>query len=921
MLQVLSDRYRIEREIGSGGMATVYLAEDLRHRREVALKVLHPDLAAAIGTERFLAEITTTATLQHPGILPLFDSGVADGLVYYVMPYVRGESLRARLDREGPLPIDEAIRIAAAVADALDYAHGQGIIHRDIKPENILLSAPAAHSGEGRGAHAFVADFGVALAVTRAGGERLTQTGLAVGTVPYMSPEQAMAERSLDARSDVFSLGTVCYEMLAGELPFAAPTAQAVVSRLLADDPRPVSALRKSVSPSLEAAVHKALEKNPADRWRSAREFAHALTQAEVQPSVAARSGETAVARPRRNMAGVAGALVLGALLGAGALAAWSPRAAASDDAAATPRRWAIALPDSSPFAPTVDEYAAPGAGIAISPDGRLVAYVGRNGTATGLQLARLDDGTVTPLAGTEGARLPAFSPDGRWLAFIARGELRKLAVDGGAIVRLGPVEAPTGLLWMTDERLLVSRNAIGPGTIAASGGRFEPLGALAQAPSFIHAQLLPDGTRFLGTTAYGELGVISQETGAVRFLTSVGGSDPARAEFGNALRGRNPRYLASGHLLYSSGSSLMAVPFDVKTLRATGKPTPVASDLRAEGGPGEAHYAVSDEGTLVYASGVDGSNGSLVWVDDRGAVTDTLLPGVGALLAMRLSRDGRALALSARLENGAAETRVVDLTRRVEDRARLNGEFAVASWTGDGRGLLGSYVPDTVEGRACCFVGAELDAATLSLRVPPAPAGYDVMIAFDESRDGTLRCEDAVRRPAAGGAAADGEQVLLLRAVAGGAPPREVAAGVQGDCAFSPDGRWIAFTNRNGLFVTRATPDTSARATKIAPGATSQVRWMPNGSALVYRVGRTLERVTVRTAGDAIEASEPRVLFQHDGLFTTWDVWGMGWDVGPDGRLLVWRAPAPSAAPVLRAITQLPAFVAQRVGTPASRR
>ena len=206
LTSALADRYRIERELGQGGMATVYLAHDLKHDRDVAIKVLHPELAAALGGDRFLSEIKTTAKLQHPHILPLLDSGEADGLLYYVMPFVAGESLRARLDRETQLPIDEAVRIAREVADALGHAHAQGIVHRDIKPENILLQ-------EG---HALVADFGIALAVTAAGGPRMTQTGLSLGTPGYMSPEQAMGEKTLDSRADIYALGAVTYEMLTG---------------------------------------------------------------------------------------------------------------------------------------------------------------------------------------------------------------------------------------------------------------------------------------------------------------------------------------------------------------------------------------------------------------------------------------------------------------------------------------------------------------------------------------------------------------------------------------------------------------------------------------------------------------------------------------------------------------------------------
>ena len=205
----LADRYRVERELGAGGMATVYLAEDIKHKRKVALKVLKPELAAVLGADRFVQEITTTAALQHPHILPLFDSGTADGFLYYVMPYIEGETLRGKLDRETQLGIDEAVRITKDVASALHYAHTHGVIHRDIKPENILL-----HDGR-----PMVADFGIALAVSAAAGGRMTETGLSLGTPHYMSPEQATAEKDISARSVVYSLASVLYEMLAGQPP------------------------------------------------------------------------------------------------------------------------------------------------------------------------------------------------------------------------------------------------------------------------------------------------------------------------------------------------------------------------------------------------------------------------------------------------------------------------------------------------------------------------------------------------------------------------------------------------------------------------------------------------------------------------------------------------------------------------------
>ena len=265
----LADRYTIELELGQGGMATVYLALDVKHQREVAVKVLRPELAAVLGAERFLAEIKVTANLQHPNLLPLFDSGAAGGFLYYVMPYVAGETLRARLERERQLPVDETVRLVTLLANALDYAHARGVIHRDLKPENILLQA----------GQPVIADFGIALAVAQAGGSRITETGLSLGTPHYMSPEQAAGDRALDARSDQYALGAVTYEMLSGEPPHTGPTAQAILARLMTEKPRSLRATRPGVPWAVDVAVGRALGKPPADRFPTCGAFAGALVR------------------------------------------------------------------------------------------------------------------------------------------------------------------------------------------------------------------------------------------------------------------------------------------------------------------------------------------------------------------------------------------------------------------------------------------------------------------------------------------------------------------------------------------------------------------------------------------------------------------------------------------------------------------
>ena len=408
----LADRYTIERELGQGGMATVYLAEDLKHHRKVAVKVLREDLAASLGASRFLREIEIAAQLQHPHILPLLDSGEADGFLYYVMPFVTGQSLRERIAREGELPVHEAVRLITQVVDALSAAHEHGVVHRDIKPDNVMLS----------GRHALVTDFGVAKAVSESTGRNtITTLGVAVGTPTYMSPEQAAADPHVDHRSDIYAVGVMAYELLAGRPPFTGATPQQVLAAHVTEAPDPLIKRRPGISPALNDAIMRCLEKRPADRWQTAGELLHAL-----EPMATPTGGVTptdtrpiaAVARPktRRWIAvGAAGVVVVAAAA------------------------WFLLRPSAPPtlaLGQATRVTADPGLEIqpSLSPDGKLVAYAAGNSVRMRVFVRPVAGGRTIPLTDdtTSVQSEPKFSPDGASVLFLSGGGVQVAPALGG---------------------------------------------------------------------------------------------------------------------------------------------------------------------------------------------------------------------------------------------------------------------------------------------------------------------------------------------------------------------------------------------------------------------------------------------------------------------------------------------------------
>ncbi len=872
----LSDRYTIERELGAGGMATVYLAHDVKHDRKVALKVLKPELAAVVGADRFLAEIRTTANLQHPHILPLFDSGEADGFLYFVMPYVEGESLRDRLDREGELPIDEAVNIANAVASALDYAHRHGVIHRDIKPANILL-----HDGQ-----PLVADFGIALAVSAAGGGRLTETGLSLGTPYYMSPEQAVGDRVLDARSDVYSLGCVLYEMLTGEPPFSGGSAQAVLSRILTADPVRPTAIRRAIPAHVEAAVLRALERRPADRFTDAAQLADAVTGRI--PLRVAPDRTTARTQRRTQLAMIGMALVTIASLSWGVRATWFNPGPAPDSA-----RWDIVLPDAAPLA-----LAGPGlfgiwkTALAVSPDGRTLAWVAPAGETTRLWVRPAGD-SARALPSTDGGYFPVFSPDGQWIAYVTGGRLMKISASGGAPVPLhenvGFVE---GMAWSGDGRILLTLG-VGLGWVPASGGVIEPFAITPAMPltRFGDFSALPGEEWVLGSMMVtGQIAVLSLETGSLLAVTLDGTVPVDSVDWTRALVGAAPRY-ASGYITYLSNGDgvLMAAPFDVRSRRLIGQPFPVLDDVRRESPLRYGQYAISANGTLFYAPGRNEEYGRLAIANRNGAV-DTLDFPRAQYHGVRLAPDGSRIAAFEWPETVAgAVMKVMDLRSGGIERLPLEPgyHYATGDWTPGGDTLaIKRYSAVTSQGLGFLFyrpsdrtvldVTREQNIGFMSFL--PDGSGYvwDTLGALINFT--SLATQQTTTGPALGWSP-----------------------------SVSRAGNAIAFIGQDGpLGVTRFPPEPNWTPV-VVDGSPNQPEWGPGGK-LIYRDIRTFKEIDVTITASAIEGSLPRIIAR--GPFT--HVFHTSYDVTADDRLLVVLGSGDMAAPRLRVITRFDREIAR---------
>jgi Tol biopolymer transport system component/tRNA A-37 threonylcarbamoyl transferase component Bud32 len=807
----------IERELGSGGMATVYLAHDRKHERKIAIKILHAELAAALGAERFLREIRVTANLQHPHILGLIDSGVIGegagelkGRPYYVMPYIDGESLRQRLEREQQLPVADSVQIATEVASALDYAHRRGVIHRDIKPENILL-----HDGS-----AIVTDFGIALAVTQAGGARMTQTGFSLGTPSYMSPEQAMGERTITARSDIYSLGAVTYEMLSGEPPFTGPTVQALVARVMTEEPRPLTAQRRSVPPHVAAAVSRALEKVPADRFASALEFSEALHNSSFIPAAPTSSP---VARERNSRR------VLRALYGAGALLILTAVAAIWGWFRAEPARQVVR------YALVFDSTEAMAEGgniwgrLALSPDGSRLAYIGRQNGQVIIRSRNQLGATAIP--GVTGAVTPFFSPDGKQVGFVNGRLLRIAPVDGGAPITVtDSLVGTAGISWGEDNFIyadgwgLVSLVRLEP-KAGAVPKRFTVLDTAKGEFDHSWPDALPNKKGVLFTVSViGRTSRDRQASYSIAVAELPSGKHRVLVE--NAT---HARYAASGHLLYATPNrTLMSVPFDQNSMELIGEPIALSEGIRV-GVSGSTDVTVSRSGTLMYTTRAGEDSYELAWVTREGRAQPVDSDLRGNLLSPSISPDGQRLALSMNT-SVASDIWVKRLDRGPTFKLTLDGAGnAFPTWTPDG----GSVTYSSNAGETA-FAGLWSKRADGSAQAEPV---------FREKRNlyGARWSPDGKWLLFWTGTAGVGRgDILALRPGIDTLPvPLAATEFTEMSPALSPSGRWLAYTsNESGKFGVYVVPfpNTGSAKWEISTRGGSQPVWSHSGRELFYR-------------------------------------------------------------------------------------
>ena len=852
----LADRYTVERMIGAGGMADVYLTHDLRHNRKVAIKVMHHDLAELVGVERFLQEIETTAKLQHPHILPLFDSGSVDGTVFYVMPYVEGESLRSRLKRETHLPIADALRITREVATGLAYAHRHGVVHRDIKPDNVLF----------QDGQAVLADFGISLPAKgddrpRA---RLTEVGVSLGTPSYMSPEQVTGQE-VDRRSDIYSLGSVAYEMLAGQPPFTGSSVQTVLGKLISEEPRPVIEHRKSVPPHISAAILKALEKLPADRWQTAAEFAEALAghgRIDVKPA----------SQSTRTVIPWAVAAVLALALGWVALRGDRVPAPANSLV-----RFGVefdngVVPSFTPI-------------VRLSADGQQLfvsAMVERREEVLRRTLDRVGMSVIKGAGqgeqGTGNSR-PFVSPDGRWVAYARQKKLWKVPVEGGTAIELAAAEWAGGSWGRSGKLVYTQAYNTGLWVVSERGGDERMLTKPDQGKEELGhwwPQILPDGDHVLFTAYRTPL-----ENATIEVLTISTGERKVLL-----TGGVYGFYVPTGHLLFAVGETIRAVPFDLQRFEIRGVPVAVVDDVAMNLTDGAAAFDVSETGTLAYLPVESYVTDTEVVIVDRKGTETKALPNRDRYNNPRLSPDGTRVSVDIRSANSAGDIWAFEIGRSGGTRITSEGgrEFG-AEWTPDGKELIYSSERP--------FFDLYRRAADASQPEQPLLSGTNDHYTGAVSRDG---------KTFAFSAAVPGGEIWTIPLQDKPVATPYFANGFNlGHPTLSPDGRWMAYdSDESGqgvdVFI-QSYPDPRQKRLKVSPSHGSEPMWTQGGRELVYREGEKVLAVSIDLATGA--SGPPRVLFS--GPYPDNPGWTRprSYDVTADGeRFLLTKLPGEKSPP-----------------------
>ena len=841
----LEGRYRVEGELGEGGMATVYLADDLKHGRKVALKVLKPELAAVVGGDRFLAEIKTTANLQHPHILPLHDSGEADGFLYYVMPYIEGETLRDRLDREHQLPVDDAVRIATNLAEALDYAHRQGVIHRDIKPANVLLL-------EGK---PVISDFGIALAVGAAGGGRLTETGLSLGTPHYMSPEQATGDTHVGPPTDIYALGCVLYEMLVGEPPFTGSTPQAVLGRIITGTATTPSSLRATVAPHVDAVVARALERIPADRFESAQAFCNALADVHFRHG---RGAEGAAALPGGRLpafAGWAAAAMVAAL--------WIGTSLLGGEDAPPVRHLSLATGQSLH----------PSEWIALTPDGSaLVAATDRSPLRGPLVVRRLDDLSTIALPGTEGSFDLLVTPDGSTVVFTGNEGLKAVPVEGGAVRRLTSQGSTCCVRWGGDGYVYYTTSDSDVYRVTPMGGDPELLREGGEEDPILYYQPLPGSGKAV-------LGVAGASSGEAR----IDIIDVASGDRVTLTDGARPWVTGSGYLVFvRANGGLFAAPLDVEGMRFATPPIPVAEDVGYLAG-GDAMYTLSASGDLIYWRVMGGSTFELAWVDRSGAGEAVDPAWTGDFESVEISPDGTR-ALVTRGSLASTEVWLKDLDRGPARRLTSTpGMNRRPVWAPDGNTI--AFISNRGGPRAVYSMPVDGLGSPRLLFQHPTEDVDEALLSPDGEwliyRTGTTPGNRDIFARRLGPDTA----TIVVSALPG---VNEVGPSI------SPNGRWLAYvsdeTGRAEIWV-RPFPDVQGGRRQLSLAGGFEPVWSPDGRELFYRGGPRFFSVPIESE-DPFSTGEVRELFVEDE-YRIYDV-HRAYSADPDQeRLLMLRARA----------------------------